>query len=99
METKKNIIKNSIRLGIGISCLGSLIYGCSQFWRGFHSLDIAYNFLNLGFSHDTNTIGQTYHLEEVYVAGLNQMGWAFHYIVCSVILAFILGYLMKGEKR
>ena len=95
---KLSIIKSSIKMGIGVSCLGSLIYGCSQFWRGFHSLDLAYNFLNTGFTHDTNTIGQTYHLKEVYVMGLNQMGLAFHYIVCSILLAFILGYLLRGEK-
>lgn len=84
-------------LSVGCGMLYSSFQGIINFYRGYHNLDLAFNFLNLGYTQDFNTNGVLVSLKEYYLTGLNQMSFGFGWVCFGVILAFLFGYLIKKE--
>lgn len=75
-----------------------LMQGIILFFRGFHNLDSAFNYLNLGYTADLTTEGFSISLTEAYLLGLNQIKTGFYWICFSVILAFLSGFFLKKAK-
>lgn len=92
---KWKLIKHIVIVGLSVAFLYILINSCISFYRGFRNLDIAQNFLQLGYTHDLGLNGQSLTLKEYYLAGLNQMQFGFQWICFDVILAFVIGYLFR----
>jgi len=80
-----------------VGTLTSLIKGIIGFYSGYHNLDIAFNFLQLGFTQDINLNSQLVGLKDYYLIGLNSMLGGLGWLCLAVILAFISGYLIKKE--
>jgi len=94
----KNKIKNGLRVAlIGITTFLT-IKSVTLFYRGYHNLDIAFNFLNLGFKQDITLNGSLTSLSNAYLIGRNQMLSGFGWLLLDLILMFYLGYLM-GVKN
>ncbi|MEK6916010.1 MAG: hypothetical protein AABW89_05725 [Nanoarchaeota archaeon] len=68
--------------------------GLTQFWRGYHQLDTAQNFLQLGYKQDVTIEGEMTNLKAVYLDGLNRMIWGFGWLCFDVILGISLGWLI-----
>jgi len=88
-------IKQIVKLSCIIVFLYVAFFSIQSFWQGFHDLDIAFNFLNLGMSQDINTDGQIITLSETYLRGLSRMEMAFIWLSLDSILGVIVGYLFK----
>lgn len=65
-------------------CLALLICGVYSFWRGYHNVDLAYNFTNLGYKFDG-----VISLNDLYIHGLNQITEGFSYILLAVFVLFV----------
>lgn len=91
----KNLIK---RFGV-VVVLVVLLYtsynGIMEFYIGYHNLDLAYNFIQLGYNQDLTTSGEFRQLHDLYIQGRNQIKNGFNWLVFDVILALLLGYLIK----
>ena len=90
---------------LGISIVGSgfifsLIKSVSEFWTGYHALDTAFNFNNLGYSHDILTNGAMIKLSEAYTLGLESIKNGFTFMGFCIIFAFLFGLLICwGNKK
>ena len=87
--------KRLLTLVVLVILLYTMINGLTQFWRGYHQLDTAQNFLQLGYKQDVTIQGETTNLKEVYLDGLNRMIWGFGWLCFDVILGVALGWLIK----
>lgn len=69
----------------------------SEFFIGYHNIDLAYNYKG---SVDMTTTGQIFNMETIYIKGLNQIKNGFMWICFDVLLGVLLGYLIKnGEEK
>ena len=69
------------------------------FYRGYHNLDLAFNFLNLGYKIDF-TLNQTnILLKDAYINGLNQMISGFGWLCLVVIIGIFLGYSLCKDNK
>lgn len=96
MEIKN--IKRLIGAGFIVGLIWITIDGCITFMQGMHNIDIAYNFLNLGYLEDLNTDGIVRSLEASYIKGINQVQIGFAKISLSSILGFIGGWLLSKKE-
>ncbi len=87
--------KKILALVVLVALLYTMINGLTQFWRGYHQLDTAQNFLQLGYNKDVNIQGEITNLKAVYLDGLNRVIWGFGWVCLDVILGVALGWLMK----
>lgn len=92
-------LKGILLIILIVILLYTLLNGIITFYRGYHNLDLAYNFINLGYEQDISLKGQLVSLKDYYLIGLNQMLWGFKWICFDLILAIVAGYLLKGELK
>ena len=81
-----------------------LIIGVVQvfrmFYSGYHNVDLAYNFVKIGFDSDLASDFKYYSLNEIYIKGTNSMKNALNLytlIICGAVLWAIL--FMNKFKR
>ena len=74
-------------------------FSIQNFWQGYHDLDISFNFLNTGNFSDISTSWEVINLNNVYMMGLNQTRTSFIWLTLDCILAVVIGYIFKGDKR
>ncbi len=99
-ELLKNFIKkNSFKIIVGVSFLYSSFQGVINFFRGYHNLDIAFNFLNLGYTNDMTLNLGSVSLISAYRDGLSLMLSSVGWLCFSIILSFVFGYLIKQNER
>jgi len=95
----KKILTASCTISILIILLYTLINAILGFYSGYHNLDTAQNFLQLGYTQDINVNGELVNLKDYYLIGLNQMQNNFYWICFDVILGVLLGYFIRGVKN
>ncbi len=88
-------IKAIFGILVAIVLVYTLIDGVTQFWRGYHQLDTAQNFLQLGYSQDLNVNSQVVNLKDIYLDGLNKMTYGFGWVCFDVVIGVFLGWLLK----
>jgi hypothetical protein len=80
-------------------CMGAFLYliflSVSNFWSGFHDIDIAFNALNSGMTFDTTTNGSVLTIPQVYSMGMNKIKFAFEWLGVGTILAVYIGILFR----
>lgn len=64
------------------------------FWRGYHNIDLVFNFQNVGDS-DRTTENIILPLEQIYINGLNQIKGGFGWLCLGLITAFLSGFFLK----
>jgi len=88
-----------IRLGLAgiFSFVG--FKAVNLFYSGWRNLDMAFNFLNLGYVADFSMSKTDISLREAYLNGLNQMVCGFGWVCFLVIIAIILGFFLNKEIK
>lgn len=71
-------------------------FSIQNFYQGYHDLDIAFNFLNLGMSGDFNTDGSFVMLTDTYLRGLSRITTSFVWFCFDCILGVYIGMMFKG---
>ena len=95
---KVNYFKYFGKLILIVIFLYILIFSIQNFWQGYHSMDTAFNFLNLGMKADIGTNGKLSDLTNVYLSGVNQMSMAFIWLCLDVIVGVVIGYLFRRSE-
>jgi hypothetical protein len=98
IENLKKIPPKTIAVILIAFSLYFLINGITLFWRGYHNLDIAFNFLNLGYRADMSTNGTSIQLIEAYRNGLLQIRAGFGWICFTTITLFLSGFFVKKKN-
>lgn len=70
-----------------------------QFYQGYHALDLAFNFLNLGYTTDKTLNNSLISLESAYLTGLNLIKWGFYWLIFDIILSFLFGYFLSNTIK
>jgi len=97
MKINKNLI-NILSIVVLITLLYTSYQAIITFYQGYHDLDTAFNFLNLGYKADFSLSGEDMALRTAYISGLKNIKWGFQWMIFDVILALITGYLMRIER-
>ena len=91
-------------VGVGLLLgivLYSLVNGMINFFNGYHALDIAQNFMQLGYTQDVTLSGQTVSLKEAYLSGLNMMHYGYEWLlfglISTAIFSFVVGSLVTSS--
>ncbi len=87
--------KGLVALVVLVVLLYTLTDGIITFYRGYHNLDLAFNFLNLGYSHDINLDGNLVSLADFYIHGRKQMINGFGWVCFDVVIGSVLGWLVR----
>lgn len=93
------LLRNSITIIFLIFLLYTLINSIIYFYQGYHNIDTAFNYGNLGYEADINLDGEIVQLSGLYILGLNQILYAFKWMCFNVILGICLGYSLKLQIR
>ncbi len=99
-KEKDNFLSSIIVILIFFLFLMGVVGGVSQFWMGFHNVDIGYNIEIINSKHDLNLIdmgvdGKLRTGMDSYLLGLNQMRQGFLLFGLS---SFLLGFLIPILK-
>ena len=85
--------------GLGIIVfLYVAFFSIQNFYQGYHDLDIAFNFLNLGMTGDINTNGQHVLLTDTYLRGVKRVTTSFVWLTIDCIFGVLIGYLYRSTK-
>lgn len=74
------------------------MFSIQNFWQGYHSMDTAFNFLNLGMKADVGSDGYHTELTQVYIIGVNQMTTSFIWLCLDIIVGVGIGYLFRKSE-
>ena len=86
-----------LKIGLLLLFVYILIFSTSNFYQGYHDLDIAFNFLNIGLTSDINTGGQEIMLNATYLRGLNRITYSFVWLCLDVLVGLLIGYLWRSK--
>ena len=93
-------ISNRLKLLLSSSAMTyTLIKGVISVYRGYHNLDLSFNFLNLGYTQDITLKGYMISLQDAYINGLNQMLGGVGWLCLSILFALVLGYFIGRVKE
>ena len=88
-------MKKVIRIILILVFLFIAFFSIQNFYQGYHSVDIAYNFLNLGYTQDVSTNGEIITLSQTYLNGVSLMTTSFVWFALNCLLGVLIGYLYK----
>lgn len=95
-ETKQKI-NRILSLFSASGLIFSLSKGFKYFYQGLHNLDLAFNFLNLGYKVDFTASGTNVALLNGYMAGIDQVKYSMRWFIASGILCLVLGYFLRNK--
>lgn len=70
-------------------------FSIQNFYQGYHDIDIAFNFLNLGMTGDYNTDGSFIMLTDTYLRGMDRMTTSFVWLTLDCLLGVLIGWNYK----